>query len=140
MERTNLVTLDGSEPAAGVRFGTDEDGMFDIGFPEMVALAVLALLIFGDRLPQVAADLGRLLRQLRQLAAGARKDLTEGLGPEFDELRMSDLNPRTFVRKHLLDPIDDDTDEPGDPGVPRQKASPRPPAEREQPPYDADAT
>ncbi|MGH8834392.1 MAG: sec-independent translocase [Actinomycetes bacterium] len=114
--------------------------MFDVGFPEMVALAVLALLIFGDRLPHVAADLGRLLRQLRQLAAGARRDLTEGLGPELDELRMSDLNPRTFVRKHLLDPIDDDADQPGDAGVPKQKASPRPPREPERPPYDADAT
>lgn len=114
--------------------------MFDIGFAEMVALAVLALLIFGDRLPQVAADVGRLLRQLRQMAAGARRDLTEGLGPEFEELRMSDLNPRTFVRKHLLDPIDSDDDDLGDPGVPRQKASPRPPVERERPPYDADAT
>lgn len=114
--------------------------MFDIGFPEMVALVVLALLIFGDRLPQVAADLGRLLRQLRQLAAGARRDLTEGLGPEFDELRMSDLNPRTFVRKHLLDPIDDDTGELGDSDAPRQKASPRPPGEAGKPPYDPDAT
>ena len=114
--------------------------MFDIGFPEMVALAVIALLIFGDRLPEVAADLGRLLRQLRQLAQGARKDLTEGLGPEFDELRMSDLNPRTFVRKHLLDPIEEGADELSDPGVPRQKASPRPPGEPEKPPYDADAT
>ena len=69
--------------------------MFDIGLPEMVALAVLALLIFGDRLPEVAADVGRMLRQLRRMAAGARRDLTEGLGPEFDELSMSDLNPRT---------------------------------------------
>ena len=116
--------------------------MFDIGLPEMVALAVLALLIFGDRLPEVAADVGRLLRQLRRMAAGARRDLTEGLGPEFDQLSMSDLNPRTFVRKHLLDPIDsdDDIDDLGDSGVTRQKASPRPLGERERPPYDADAT
>ncbi|HKA69037.1 MAG TPA: sec-independent translocase [Actinomycetes bacterium] len=115
--------------------------MFDIGLWEMVAIAVLALLIFGDRLPEVVADLGRLLRQLRQMAAGARQDLTEGLGPEFDELRMSDLNPRTFVRKHLLDPIDaDDDDDLGDPGVPRQKAGPGLPAAPEKPPYDADAT
>lgn len=114
--------------------------MFDIGLWEMVAIAVLALLLFGDRLPEVVADLGRLLRQLRRLAAGARQDLTEGLGPEFDELRMSDLNPRNFVRKHLLDPIDDDGYELGDPGVPRQKATPTPPGEQERPPYDVDAT
>ncbi|HKE52202.1 MAG TPA: sec-independent translocase [Actinomycetes bacterium] len=116
--------------------------MFDIGLWEMVAIAVIALLLFGDRLPEVVTDLGRLLRQLRQLAAGARRDLTEGLGPEFDELRMSDLNPRNFVRKHLLDPIEDgEGSEFGDQSVvPRQKAAPRPPEEQERPPYDVDAT
>ncbi|MCI0687443.1 MAG: sec-independent translocase [Sporichthyaceae bacterium] len=114
--------------------------MFDIGFFEMVALAVVALLIFGERLPEAAANAGRLLRQLRQMAAGARRDLTDGLGPEFEELRMSDLNPRTFVRKHLLDPIDSELEDLGEPDAPRHKASPRPLGQRERPPYDADAT
>jgi len=114
--------------------------VFDVGLFEMVALAVVALLIFGERLPEAAANAGRLLRQLRQMAAGARRDLTDGLGPEFEELRMSDLNPRTFVRKHLLDPIDSELEDLDDPDVPRQKASPRPLGQREKPPYDADAT
>lgn len=81
--------------------------MFDIGFGEMIGLAIVALLVFGpERLPKVAADAGRFLRQLRTMIAGARDDLKEGLGPEFKDLELTDLNPRAFVRKHLLDPIE----------------------------------
>lgn len=83
--------------------------MFDIGFGEIIGLAIVALLVFGpERLPKVAADAGRFLRQLRTMISGARNDLQESLGPEFKDLELSDLNPRTFVRKHLLDPIEDD--------------------------------
>ena len=46
----------------------------DIGLGEVVVMAILALLIFGpERLPKVAADAGRLLRQVRELAAGRPK-------------------------------------------------------------------
>lgn len=81
--------------------------MFDVGLGEMVVLVVLALVISGDRLPQAARQTGRVLRQLRQVADSARADLKEGLGPEFGDVDLADLNPRTFVRKHLLEQHDD---------------------------------
>jgi sec-independent protein translocase protein TatB len=85
--------------------------VFDIGFGEIIGLAIVALLIFGpERLPKVAADAGRMLRQLRTMISGARNDLEESLGPEFKDLELSDLNPRTLVRRHLLDPIEDNGD------------------------------
>ena len=37
------------------------------------------------------------------MAEGARQDLAEGLGPEFQDFDIADLHPRNFVRKHLLD-------------------------------------
>lgn len=73
----------------------------------MAVLAVLALVIFGDKLPQVAGQAGRMLRQFRQMANSAKADLQAGLGPEFKDFDINDLNPKTFVRKHLLE--DDDT-------------------------------
>ncbi|MEU8800171.1 sec-independent translocase [Spirillospora sp. NPDC048819] len=81
--------------------------MFDVGLGEMAVLVVLALVIFGDKLPQVAGQAGRMLRQFRQMANSARADLQEGLGPEFKDFDINDLNPKTFVRKHLFE--DDDT-------------------------------
>jgi sec-independent protein translocase protein TatB len=67
-------------------------------------LAVIALIVFGpNELPKVAAQAGRMLRDLRKIAEGAKADLREGLGPEFQEFDFDDLNPKTFVRKHLFD-------------------------------------
>lgn len=41
--------------------------MFEIGFGELVLLGVIALLVLGpERLPEVAATIGRLLGQLQK--------------------------------------------------------------------------
>jgi len=98
--------------------------------------------IFGpDQLPKVAAQAARTLRELRRLADGARRDLTEGLGPEFAEFDIADLNPRTFVRKHLLDEFEED------PVVPESESpyegaaqSTATLAPGESPPWDSEAT
>ncbi len=82
--------------------------MLDVGFFEIVALAAVALFVFGpDKLPKMAADAGRLLRQLRQMAQGARDEVTSSLGPEFSDLNLSDLDPRAFVKRQLLDETED---------------------------------
>lgn len=86
--------------------------MFGIGPLELAVIAIVAILVFGpDRLPEFARTAGRLLRQVRQMVNNAQNDLREELGPEFADLDVRDLNPRSFVRKHLLDGIDDDFDD-----------------------------
>ncbi len=78
--------------------------MFDLSFFKIAVLAVIALVVFGpDQLPRLAAQAGRALRDVRRLAENARADLQEHLGPEFSEFDLNDLNPKYFVRKHLLD-------------------------------------
>ena len=42
------------------------------------------------------------------MASGAKADLKESLGPELSDLNISELDPRTFVKRNLLDPIDDE--------------------------------
>ncbi|MEQ4716869.1 sec-independent translocase [Nonomuraea sp. B19D2] len=83
--------------------------MFGLGWMEIGALIVIALLVFGpDKLPQAATQAGKTLRNLRRMANNARDDLRTGLGPEFSNFDPADLNPRNFVRKHLLDDLEDD--------------------------------
>lgn len=78
--------------------------MFDVNLGELGLLAVLALVIFGpERLPQVASQAGRALRQLRQMASSATEDLRSGLPEEYRNFDPTDLNPRAFVRKHLFE-------------------------------------
>ena len=86
--------------------------MFGIGPLELGVIAIVAVLVFGpDRLPEFARTAGRLLRQVRQMVNNAQNDLRNELGPEFADLDVRDLNPRSFVRKHLLDGMDDEFDE-----------------------------
>jgi sec-independent protein translocase protein TatB len=108
--------------------------VFDVGVGEALVLVVLALIIFGpDQLPKVASQAGRALRQLRTMANSAKQDLQDGLGPEFADFDVADLNPRQFVRKHLLDDSDD---------APRDMAGAEEPLLPfgERPPYDPEAT
>ncbi|WP_066371340.1 sec-independent translocase [Herbidospora mongoliensis] len=118
--------------------------MFGLGWAEILALVVIALLVFGpDKLPGVASQAGRTLRQIRQMANNARTDLEANLGPEFKNFDPSDLNPKNFVKKHLLDDVEKDWN-----ATPEETASadPPPPAMTvelsagEIPPYDNEAT
>ncbi len=76
--------------------------MFDVGLGELLALGVVALLVFGpDRLPAIAADAGKWLRELRGMSTRARKELSDAVGPDVADLA---LNPRDSVTR-ILNPI-----------------------------------
>lgn len=67
---------------------------------EIIVLLLLALFIFGpERLPKVISDGMRMLRGLRDMARNATNDISRELGTE---VRLEDLNPKAFIRKHLL--------------------------------------
>ncbi len=71
---------------------------------EIGALLMLALLIFGERLPKVIGDGLRMLRGLRAMAQNATADLNRELGTD---LELQDLHPKAFIRKHLLSEEDE---------------------------------
>ena len=112
--------------------------MFDLSLTKLMVLAIIAIVIFGpDQLPKVAAQAGRALRELRRMAEGARQDLAEGLGPEFQDFDIADLHPRNFVRKHLLDEPEPD---PVISQPTAETAYATTLAPGETPPYDSEAT
>ena len=114
--------------------------MFDLSISKLLILAVIALIIFGpNELPKIAGQAGRALRDLRKIAEGAKNDLREGLGPEFADFEIEDLNPKRFVQKHFLDDINGDSKAGAQP--PRQaRANGTLLAPGERPPFDPDAT
>jgi sec-independent protein translocase protein TatB len=71
---------------------------------EIGALLLLALLIFGDRLPTVINDGLRMVRNLRNMARNATGDLSRELGTD---IQLEDLHPKAFIRKHLLSEEDE---------------------------------
>jgi sec-independent protein translocase protein TatB len=77
--------------------------VFNIGPFELAVLAIVGLIVLGpDRLPGLAKDAARLLRSLRDMATGARQQLRDELGPEFADVDLRNLNPRTVMAKAVF--------------------------------------
>ncbi|MFD6278033.1 sec-independent translocase [Streptomyces sp. NPDC060209] len=76
----------------------------DVGFLELVTLVILALVLFGpDKLPEAIRTVSAFVRKFREFSESAKQEVRTGLGPEFEDFEFEDLNPRTFLRKHVLD-------------------------------------
>ncbi|MCZ4098133.1 Sec-independent protein translocase subunit TatB [Streptomyces sp. SID13666] len=77
---------------------------FDIGPMEMIALVILAVLVFGpDKLPKVIQDTMSFIRKVRAFSDSAKEDIRKELGPEFKDFEFEDLNPKTYIRKNILE-------------------------------------
>ena len=108
--------------------------MFDIGLPEFMVLAILAVFVFGpDKLPEVARQAAKVMKQARRALATAKAQVAEELGPEYANLDLRDLNPRALVQKHLLSDLDDDD-------APPTRTGHRPLEMGESAPFDLEAT
>lgn len=89
---------------AGIRGGA-VGFLENIGGWELVVIVLLGVFIFGpDRLPKAISDGVRMVRQLREMARNATGDLNRELGTTIE---LEDLNPKTFLRKHLLSEEDE---------------------------------
>jgi sec-independent protein translocase protein TatB len=83
--------------------------VFGIELGEMFTLGVVALLIFGpERLPEVAVKAAHFIRRMRSAADSARSELSTSLGTDLNDLDLRELDPRTFIKRHVLDPADED--------------------------------
>ncbi|MBN6036709.1 Sec-independent protein translocase protein TatB [Amycolatopsis sp. 195334CR] len=87
--------------------------MFEsVGWGEILVLIVAGLFILGpERLPEAAAWLGKSMRKVRDFASGARQQLKDEMGPEFEEYRkpledlrqLRNFDPKRAVTQHLFD-------------------------------------
>ena len=121
----------------------------DIGLFEVLVVIVVALFVFGpERLPGMARQAGGWMRDLRRMVGGVRKEFSEELGLDQD-LKISDLDPRSYIRRNVLDGLDDiglDDDKPKPARASQAPRSPEPPSSAETPGttgatrFDDDAT
>jgi sec-independent protein translocase protein TatB len=80
--------------------------LLDINAPEFLLLLVLAIILFGpERLPDLARKVARVVQYVRTVAGTAQQQLSKELGPGFEDLDLRDLNPKSFIQKHLLDEV-----------------------------------
>ena len=75
--------------------------MFDIGFSEMLVIAVVALIVIGpERLPKVARTLGHLFGRMQRYVNDVKADISREM--ELEELRKlqnTHTGGRAVIRK-----------------------------------------
>ncbi|UOZ10013.1 MULTISPECIES: Sec-independent protein translocase protein TatB [unclassified Amycolatopsis] len=136
--------------------------MFDsVGWGEILVLIIAGLFILGpERLPEAASWMAKSVKKVRDFATGAKEQLREEMGPEFDQLRkpledlrgLRNFDPKRVVTQHLFD---GDSDPLGLKGITnggngtngtngytaaQTKPQPEPLKPGERPPIDPDAT
>jgi sec-independent protein translocase protein TatB len=124
--------------------------MFNVGPMELIVLALVGVIVLGpERLPGLIRDATRMIRQLRDMATGARTQLKNELGPEFSDVDLQalrdlrSLNPRTAITRAILGEDDDvaTTAQPAEPVQPEpQRPAQQPLGRGEKAPFDEDAT
>lgn len=84
--------------------------MFDIGWTELLIIAVVAIIVVGPKdLPRMLRSLGRYAGQLRRTAGEFRSQFDEAIREsELDELRntlqeTADLNPVNQIRDTMTE-------------------------------------
>ena len=86
---------------------------FDFGGGEIIGLAILAMILVGpDKLPHFAVEAAKMIKKLRALATTATNELRENLGPGFEDLKPTDLNPKTFIKNQLTNMLGDEDTKP----------------------------
>ena len=83
----------------------------------LVILVIAVFLLGPERIPHYAAQLGRLVRSVRDMADGAKERLREEMGPDFDDVDWKKLDPRQYdprriIREALLEDSSDRADVP----------------------------
>ena len=87
--------------------------MFGLTIDKVFIIGILAVFLLGpERLPYYAAQLAKLVKSMRTMAAGAKERMREEMGPDFDDVDWKKLDPRQYdprriIREALID------DEPG---------------------------
>ncbi len=77
--------------------------MFGLTFEKILVISIIAAAILGPRrLPGAAAALGRMVRGLRTLARDTTERLREEVGPEFDEIDWTRLDPRQYDPRRII--------------------------------------
>ncbi len=80
--------------------------LFGIDGVELVVIIVLAVVIFGpEKLPQFSRKAARIFVYLRDVANNAKQTISTELGPDYADIQLKDLNPKTFIAKQLRDEV-----------------------------------
>ena len=76
---------------------------FGLTIEKLILIGIIAIFLIGpDRLPAYSAQFARLIRQLRDMASGAKERMREEMGPDFDDVDWKKLDPRQYDPRRII--------------------------------------
>lgn len=77
--------------------------VFGLSFDKLIVVAVVAFFLIGpERIPGYAAKLGKFVRSARDFARNAQERVREEMGPEFDDVDWTKLDPRQYDPRRII--------------------------------------
>ncbi|MBO1754234.1 preprotein translocase subunit TatA [Allobranchiibius sp. CTAmp26] len=91
--------------------------MFGITSWKLLILLVAAMVLIGpERMPEYLAKLRTFVKQARDMANGAKGNLKDQLGPDFEDIDWRQYDPRQYdPRKIIRQALYDEEDASGEP-------------------------
>ena len=77
--------------------------MFGLSGEKIIILGLIAAFVLGpERLPGYAQKLAQFIKSLRRMAEGAKTQLSEEMGEEFEDLDWRKLDPRQYDPRRII--------------------------------------
>ena len=66
-------------------------------------LGIIAVIVLGpERLPEYARGLANIIKSIRRMAEGAKTQLKDELGPEYEDVDWRKLDPRQYDPRRII--------------------------------------
>lgn len=77
--------------------------MFGLSGEKLLILGIIAVIVLGpERLPEYAKGLANIIKNLRKMADGAKTQIKDELGPEYEDLDWRKLDPRQYDPRRII--------------------------------------
>ena len=77
--------------------------MFGLSGEKLLILGIIAVIVLGpERLPEYAKGLANIIKSLRRMANGAKTQMKDELGEDFEDLDWRKLDPRQYDPRRII--------------------------------------
>ena len=77
--------------------------MFGISGEKLLILGIIAVIVLGpERLPEYAKGLANIIKNIRKMADGAKTQIKDELGPEYEDVDWRKLDPRQYDPRRII--------------------------------------